>query len=160
MQLQGPHTLGAAASANGGIPNYNAVFANMLCDDGAGTGVLATQLVIFNTSPTSGVGLLGHSVEVTTSADSPLVAGVAHHDAADGDPVLVQISGVAYVTVLAAISAAGEAVSTSATAGSGGDATDAAGAYTGELPKSVAGISLQARSATITGQALCKITCG
>lgn len=155
MQFSRAHVLGAGATDNGGFATYDALFSHCFAD----AALLEADIVIYDTTPLA-TGLLGHSVVTTTTADSPVVAGIVAADAAAGQPVLVQISGVGYVTVLAAVSAAGEAISTSATPGSATDSSDAAGAYSGELAASVAGVSLEARSATIAGQALCRITCG
>ena len=156
MQFSRAHDLGAAATDNGGFAVYDGVFSHCFAD----AAVLAADIVIYDTTPVAD-GLLGHSVVTTTTADSPVVAGVCEADAAALSPVLVQISGVGYVTCRSTqVAAAGAAIATGTTAGSADDANNAAGAYTGELAASVAGVSLEARSATITGQALCRITCG
>jgi len=158
MQFSRPHDLGATATQNGGYAVYDGVFTHVIADTNGGTQILQGHIVAYQTSPTAGVGLLGHSVTTIASADSPLVAGIAEQDAADGESLLVQISGVADVIVLAAITVAGEAIATSGTAGQATDSGLTDLNATGELVAAVAGVSLEGRGSD--GKALCRITCG
>jgi hypothetical protein len=150
MQLQRPMTLGAAATDNGGSASYNVLLMNML----AGANALTQhQVVIYEeTIPTGG--LLGHTVDVTTTADDEMVAGVCQHDAAAGEPVLVAVAGVTFVNGAAGL-AAQEAVSTHTVAGQVENAT--ALTTSPELTASVVGVCLEALSAQITGKVLIKL---
>ena len=154
MQLQRPMTLGAAATQNGGTASYNQLLMNCLAD----AAIAQYNIVVWDLAPVAGTGLLGHSVAPTTTPDLASVCGVAQHAAAVGEPVLVCSSGVSLVLATTAnIAAAGAAIATDTVSGSAGDAANTP--TTAEHSLAPAGISLEARSATVTGYALCYLRC-
>jgi hypothetical protein len=146
--------VGLAATDNNAFATYNAVFANCIAD----AAILEGQILIWSTTVDANVGLLGHSVEQTTTADSGLVAGVAHTDAALGTPFLVQTYGVADIIVTTGnVAAAGAGIATDTVSGSAGDAANSTSTTTGEDVVAVAGISLEARGTD--GRARCLLRC-